>query len=103
VILGYFEDESAYATLAMNGWMEGDPAWWLNLQANSNATVAVKGGAPVRVRARAVTGEERDRLWARWKEVNPDLDGWAARRSTETPVVLLEQVGDSTLSGEADG
>jgi hypothetical protein len=42
------------------------------------------------VRARRAEGEERDRLWQRWAAVNPDLGAYAERRSTETPVVVLE-------------
>ncbi|MEE8375980.1 MAG: nitroreductase/quinone reductase family protein [Acidimicrobiia bacterium] len=93
VILGYFEDGPDYVTLAMNGWIEGEPAWWLNLQANPEAAVAVKGGESQRIRARAAEGEERDRLWARWKEIEDDLDGWAAQRSTKAAVVVLQVLG----------
>ncbi len=93
VMLGYFEDGAGYVTLAMNGWIEGDPAWWLNLQANPEATVVVKGSEPQRIRARAAEGEERDRLWARWREIDKDLDGWAAQRSAEAAVVVLEKIG----------
>jgi hypothetical protein len=32
VILGYIEDGPDLAVLAMNGWDERDPSWWLNLQ-----------------------------------------------------------------------
>ena len=53
VMLGYFEEGPAYVTMAMNGWIDGDPAWWLNLQARPEATIAVKGLEPQRVRARA--------------------------------------------------
>ena len=35
-------------------------------------------------------GDERARLWQRWSAVDRGLDGYAARRSTETPVVVLE-------------
>jgi F420H(2)-dependent quinone reductase len=35
-------------------------------------------------------GEERDRLWQRWVAVDPKLDEYAGRRSTETPVIVLE-------------
>jgi F420H(2)-dependent quinone reductase len=74
----------------MNGWGEGEPAWWLNLQAHPEATVDLRGGQRA-VRARAATGAERDRLWARWHEIGDgDLDAYAARRSTETAVVVLE-------------
>lgn len=93
VILGYFEDGPNYITMAMNGWIEGEPAWWLNLQANPEATVDVKGGGSQRIRARAAEGEERHRLWSRWQEIDKDLDGWAAQRSTEAAVVVLEVLG----------
>jgi F420H(2)-dependent quinone reductase len=39
VILGYIEDGPNLVTMAMNGWGEAEPAWWLNLQANLDATV----------------------------------------------------------------
>ena len=29
-------------TLAMNGWADGEPAWWLNLQAHPNARVDLR-------------------------------------------------------------
>ncbi len=34
VMVGYIEDGSTFVTMAMNGWGEGEPAWWLNLPAN---------------------------------------------------------------------
>lgn len=89
VILGYFEDGPNLVTMAMNGWSEGEPAWWLNLQASPDARVELPDG-PRLVTGRAAHPEERDRLWARWREINKDLDAYAARRSTETTVVILE-------------
>lgn len=89
VILGYFEDGPNLVTLAMNGWGEGEPAWWLNLQARPDVTVeTVRGQRPVR--GRAASGEERARLWAIWRGIDTNLDAFAARRSTETAVVVLE-------------
>jgi hypothetical protein len=38
-ILSYVEDGPSLVTLAMNGWGDPDPAWWLNLQAQPDATV----------------------------------------------------------------
>ena len=49
-ILGYIEDGPNLITPAMNGWADGEPAWWLNLQANPEATVV----RPVRRRRRRV-------------------------------------------------
>lgn len=89
VILGYFEDGPNLVTMAMNGWGDGEPAWWLNLQANPDVQVDLKDGLR-RVTGRAAAGEERDRLWARWREIDKNLDAYAARRSTETAVVILE-------------
>lgn len=91
VILGYFEDGPNLVTMAMNGWADGEPAWWLNLQAQPVAKVVLREG-PRKVRARAAAGEERSRLWDRWRELDKGLDGYAARRSTETAVVVLEPV-----------
>jgi len=95
VILGYFEDGPNLVTMAMNGWSPGEPAWWLNLQAHPEAQVEIKG-ADYPVVGRAAVGEERARLWARWSEIDKDLDAFAARRPTETAVVVLEPLTDST-------
>ena len=73
----------------MNGWDDGEPAWWLNLQAHPDAEVRLADGSRL-VRARAAAGDERSRLWARWREIDKNLDAYAALRSTETAVVIFE-------------
>ncbi len=88
-IVGYLEDGANLVTLAMNGWAEAEPAWWLNLQAQPDTVVELKDG-PRNVRGRAAEGEERDRLWARWGELSDKYDAWAAMRSGTTAVVVLE-------------
>ena len=88
-ILGYCEDGPDLVTMAMNGWADPEPAWWLNLQAQPDAVVDLPGGSRA-VRGRAASAEERPRLWAMWAAHNKDLDGFAARRSRETAVVILE-------------
>jgi deazaflavin-dependent oxidoreductase (nitroreductase family) len=93
VILGYYEDGPNLVTMAMNGWGPAEPAWWLNLQANPEATVEVPGGRR-RVRGRAAEGDERERLWARWRELDDNLDAYAALRPTQTAVVVLEPVSE---------
>ena len=90
VIIGYLEDGPNLITLAMNGWDEGHPSWWLNLQAHPDAVVRLAGQPPRPVRARQAEGEEKDRLWLLWVAVDPQQDAYAARRSTDTPVVVLE-------------
>jgi F420H(2)-dependent quinone reductase len=90
-ILGYFEDGPNLVTMAMNGWGEPEPAWWLNLQAQPDTTVELPDG-PRAVRGRAATVEERPRLWARWAEYDGEaaLASWSSRRPRETAVVILE-------------
>ncbi len=89
VILGYFDDGQNLVTMAMNGWAAGEPAWWLNLQAHPEVVVDLVDGRRT-VKGRAAVGDERSRLWARWREIDTNLDAYAARRSAETAVVILE-------------
>ena len=88
-ILGYLEDGPNLITLAMNGWADPEPAWWLNLQAHPNARVDVSSGSHS-VHARPADGHERARLWARWVGLGEGTDAYATRRSRETAVVILK-------------
>ncbi len=93
VILGYYEDGPNLVSMAMNGWGEAEPAWWLNLQADPDAVVDLAGGTQVDVLGRPAVGPERERLWQRWRELDKNLDSYAARRPRETAVVVLEPRG----------
>jgi deazaflavin-dependent oxidoreductase (nitroreductase family) len=101
-MLGYFDDGQDLVTMAMNGWGVDEPAWWLNLQANPEARVHLASGRRL-VRGRAAEGEERSRLWDRWREIDTNLDGYAALRSVETAVVILEPSSFSTQHGGENG
>jgi F420H(2)-dependent quinone reductase len=48
------------------------------------------------VLGRAAVGGERERLWQRWREMDQNLDGYAARRPHETAVVVLQPRGGRT-------
>jgi F420H(2)-dependent quinone reductase len=89
VIIGYFEAGPNLVTMAMNGWGKGEPAWWLNLQAHPDARVDLVEG-PRLVRAHTASGDQRVRLWDRWRQFDADLDAYAAMRPSETAVVVLE-------------
>ena len=90
MILGYFEDGSEPDHI-------GDERLGrrrtgvvtLNLQAHPIASVDLADGRRA-VKGRAAEGEERSRLRARWKDIDTNLDGYAALRSGETAVVVLE-------------
>jgi F420H(2)-dependent quinone reductase len=90
VIVGYLEDGPNLVVVAMNGWGEGEPAWWLNLRAHPAATVRLADGPPRRVSAHEAHGAERARLWALWRTIEPRLDEYAALRSTPTAIIVLE-------------
>ena len=96
VIIGYYEDGDNIVSMAMNGWSAPEPAWWLNLQASPEAIVELAGGVRREVLGRAAVGDERERLWQRWRELDTNLDGYAARRPKETAVVVLEPRGGRT-------
>ena len=98
-ILGYFEDGPDLVTMAMNGWGDPEPAWWLNLQARPDAVIELVDG-PRAIRSRAAVGEERERLWARWAHYDKGLDDYAALRSRQTAVVIFEPRPDE---GPASG
>jgi hypothetical protein len=82
--------------MAMNGWGAPEPAWWLNLQAHPQAVVELAGRVQREVLGRAAVGPEREQLWKRWRDVDKNLDGFAALRPHETAVVVLEP---RTLAG----
>jgi deazaflavin-dependent oxidoreductase (nitroreductase family) len=93
-ILGYYEDGPNLVTMAMNGWQDGEPSWWLNLQDQSEASVDLVDGSRM-VRAREALGDERSRLWARFRDIDADLDAYATRRSSETAIVILEPLTEA--------
>ena len=92
-ILGFIEDGPNLVVPAMNGWADPEPAWWLNLQANPNATVELPDGTR-EVSAHPANGEERSRLWAMFVGLGSSAftDANAALRSRETALVILEPV-----------
>ena len=100
-ILGYFEDGQNVYTLAMNGWGEPEPAWWLNLQANPDVTIDMHDG-PRAFRGREATGDERERLWAAMSSIETNLDAYATRRPRGTALVVFEPRSDPSAAAVDD-
>lgn len=84
--------ESAYTVVASKGGAEQPPAWFLNLQADPNVEVQVKGERFKAV-ARVATPEEKPGAWATMVGAWPDYDNYQKKTSREIPVVILERVG----------
>ena len=88
-VVAYFHDGDSIVTTAANLGNTRDPAWALNLEANPEVTVVVTGERRP-MRARRARGAERERLWARWEELQPPAKGAAAIAGREIPVFVLE-------------
>lgn len=86
----YAEEPGGYVVVGSNWGERRDPAWVANLRTTSAATVEI-GARRMDVKARVLTGEERDTVWRRlvggWP-IYADLADKAAGR--RLPVVLLE-------------
>ena len=76
----------------MNGWLQPEPAWWLNLQATPSAVVRLSDGSTRELRARSADGEERARLWRQLVDIGSAAytDANAATRAREAAIVVLE-------------
>jgi deazaflavin-dependent oxidoreductase (nitroreductase family) len=64
------------------------PAWYLNLQANPEVTVQVKGDR-FPARARTATDEEKPALWKIMTAAWPDYDAYQTRTDRVIPVIVL--------------
>ncbi|MFC4003442.1 nitroreductase family deazaflavin-dependent oxidoreductase [Prauserella oleivorans] len=88
----YYPDGADFVVTGSNWGREHHPAWTLNLRACAEATVLVRG-REVPVRARELTGEDRDRMWRRLLEFWP---GYAMERDEagrEFPIFVLTPHG----------
>lgn len=64
------------------------PQWYLNLQANPEVHVQVKGDR-FAAHARTASREEKPELWKIMTSAWPDYDSYQKRTSREIPVVVL--------------
>jgi deazaflavin-dependent oxidoreductase (nitroreductase family) len=83
-------DGDRYVVVASKGGAPDNPEWYLNLTANPDVEVQVKGD---RFRAHAHTAdpEEKARLWPTMTAEWPSYDDYQARTDRDIPVVVLER------------
>jgi deazaflavin-dependent oxidoreductase (nitroreductase family) len=86
------QEGSTLVVVASRGGDDHHPAWFLNLQANPDVEVALKGDAKQPMRARILSGEERHALWDRVVAANKRYAGYQSKTEREIPLVLLEPV-----------
>ena len=82
-----------FAVFASKGGAPTDPQWYHNVVAHPAITVEV-GNDTWDVLARVATGDERERIWSKQKQLMPGFADYEERAKgiREIPVVVLERV-----------
>jgi deazaflavin-dependent oxidoreductase (nitroreductase family) len=81
--------DDTYVVVASRGGTDVHPAWYFNVQANPDVTVAVRG-ATLPMRARVAEPAERAELWAQVVADFPHYAGYQDKTDREIPLVVLE-------------
>jgi deazaflavin-dependent oxidoreductase (nitroreductase family) len=89
----FARDGDDFVVVASMGGAPQHPQWYLNLQANPEAEIQVKG-EHIQVRARTATDEERPRLWDVVSTPWPNYHVYQQRTDRLIPVVVLTPIGD---------
>ena len=88
--LMYLADGDRLLIFASKGGAPANPDWFHNLRANPPATVEV-GTDKFAVEAEELTGEERDRLYAKQASLYPPFGDYQAKAGRTIPVVALKR------------
>jgi deazaflavin-dependent oxidoreductase (nitroreductase family) len=81
-------DGDDYLVVASKGGAPSHPSWYLNLQANPQATIEVKADK-LAVLARTASAAEKPRLWKIMTDQWPNYDVYQSHTGREIPVVVL--------------
>jgi deazaflavin-dependent oxidoreductase (nitroreductase family) len=91
-IVTYHRDGDAWIIAASKSGAPENPSWYYNLLANPTATAEIDNEI-VRVRAREVTGDERDRLWNDHVAQLPEFGEYPKKTDRVIPMLVLERAG----------
>ena len=80
----------AYLVVASKGGTDAPPAWFLNLQADPDAEIQIKGER-FAVRARVANDDEKPEMWEKMTDAWPDYDDYQEKTDRVIPVVVLER------------
>lgn len=89
--VAYSTDGDRLVIAASKGGGPTNPDWYHNLLANPTVTVE-QGTERFQARASVITGEERDRLYARHAELMPGFADYPKKTTRTIPIVVLERV-----------
>lgn len=86
LIFGRHGDD--FLVVGSKGGSPAPPSWYVNLAANPEVQLQVKGDR-FAAHARTATAEEKPELWTTMTAVWPDYDRYQQRTAREIPVVVL--------------
>jgi deazaflavin-dependent oxidoreductase (nitroreductase family) len=86
----YQEHDGDYLIVASKGGADEPPAWYLNLQANPEVDVQVKGDR-FKAKARTATDDEKPEMWKKMAATWPAYDEYQEKTERPIPVVVLER------------
>jgi len=79
-----------YLIVASRGGADEPPLWYLNLEAQPEARVQVKGDK-FKARARTATAAEKPAMWDVMTKAWPSYNDYQKKTGREIPVVVLER------------
>lgn len=88
----YQRHGDSYLIVPSKGGADEHPEWYLNLQADPEVGVQVKGQR-FTARGRAATAAEKPALWETMASVWPAYNEYQEKTEREIPVVVLEPAG----------
>jgi deazaflavin-dependent oxidoreductase (nitroreductase family) len=88
--LVYLPDGDRFIIFASKGGAPTNPDWYHNLVAHPETTIEV-GQETIPVNAVVITGEERDRLYAKQASLRPAFGEYQEKTTRRIPVVALER------------
>ena len=79
-----------YLIVASKGGADQPPAWYLNLKADPNVVVQVKGDR-FEAQAREASPEEKADLWSTMTAEWPAYDDYQKKTERDIPIIVLER------------
>jgi deazaflavin-dependent oxidoreductase (nitroreductase family) len=83
------QEDGNIVLVASYGGDDRHPKWYLNLRDNPDVEVKYRGRT-LKMRARAATADEKDRLWPLVTGAYKGYAGYQARTDRDIPLVILE-------------
>ena len=91
--VAYIKDGQDYLVTASASGVDRDPGWYLNLKARREAKIEV-GGTAFNVQATITEGEERTRLYEKFKASSSNFVKYEQGTSRVIPVIRLSPTGE---------